>query len=344
MKAIHLTNVDIGLRKKIELKFNLNRKNLITPKNYKRFFSDAIGNKANNFMFLERNADRIGYKTPEHSFAIPFQWYEEHLHKINFYSILEKLEAETNKSNQIVWLDSIRNLIKTTKISESHLAQIDSLIQTQNVYKRFRFRSSTNAEDAKGFSGAGLYDSKTGILGDSIKSIENAIRKVWASAWTAKAFFEREYFNIKQSDVKMGILAHRSFPNEELNGVAITKNLYREDYYGFVLNCQKGDVSVVDQNDSLTAEQMIIYPKDLISQNGNQSTYDVITYSSLSQGKLLLTDAEIEKLAKILKQIQSQYQFGHSNFSSSFLGPSLDLEFKIDKSTRELYIKQIRPY
>ena len=56
---------------------------------------------------------------------------------------------------------------------------------------------------------------------------------------------ERSYFGIDQKSVAMAILCHRSFPGESANGVVITKNLYRKNYRGFVVNAQKGDVSVV---------------------------------------------------------------------------------------------------
>ena len=97
------------------------------------------------------------------------------------------------------------------------------MIEKCETGKRPRFRSSSNAEDLAEFNGAGLYDSKTGIPGDSKKTVENAIKTVWASLWNDRAFSEREFFNSNQQTVYTGILVHESFPEEISNGVVVTK-------------------------------------------------------------------------------------------------------------------------
>lgn len=205
-----------------------------------------------------------------------------------------------------------------------------------------RFRSSTNAEDILGFSGAGLYDSKTGIIGDSIKTIEKAIKKVWGSLWLERAFLEREYFNIDQNSVAMGILVHRSFPNEKANGVAITKNLYRKKYFGTIINVQLEEVPVVNPDESITCDQIICYA------GANSKLYDkdiieVISYSSINNNKLVLSEPEIIKLTKQLEIIKKHYYFNKLYKSKkTYLNYALDIEFKIDGASRDLYIKQAR--
>ena len=72
------------------------------------------------------------------------------------------------------------------------------------------------------------------------RPMDEAMKKVWASLWSYGAYMERQYFGINQRTVYMGILVHRSFPEEQINGVAITKNLYRDSYFGYVVNAQKG--------------------------------------------------------------------------------------------------------
>lgn len=206
-----------------------------------------------------------------------------------------------------------------------------------------RFRSSTNAEDAKGFSGAGLYESKTGIIGDEKKSVSEGILKVWASLWSYEAFMEREYFNIDQSYVQMGVLVHRAFPKEEVNGVIITKNLYRPGYLGFIVNAQLGNESVVQPTKGVTSDQFICYPETTVNIQPDESVIDVITRSSLNKGKLTMTAEEIQHLADEVYEIKmSLYKrFGRRFVFEDY---ALDIEFKLEKGTRELYIKQVRLY
>jgi len=105
--------------------------------------------------------------------------------------------------------------------------------------RKLRFRSSTNVEDSRQFTGAGLYDSFSGCLLDDLDSndqgpsvcdpaaanergVLRAIRKVFASFYNDFAYLERIRHGVNESDVGMALLVHHSFPDEiELaNGVA----------------------------------------------------------------------------------------------------------------------------
>ncbi len=210
-----------------------------------------------------------------------------------------------------------------------------------------RFRSSTNAEDIDGFNGAGLYDSKTGIVGDSSKPVEKAIRKVWASVWNYRAFQEREYFNLIQEDVAMGILVHRSFPNEHCNGVAITKNLYRPRYYGFVINVQAGEVSVVSPPAGVTCDQLICYSENGVGFFADKAIVEYISYSSINQGKTVLTKEQVVLLTQQLSDIKKYYYWsvpGSRSNNQDYRDFAMDVEFKFDGPDNTLYIKQARPY
>jgi hypothetical protein len=153
---------------------------------------------------------------------------------------------------------------------------------------------------------------------------------------------ERAYFGINQQSVSMGILVHRSFPNEAVNGVAITKNLYRENYIGFVVNAQIGDISVVDPPKGITCDQFICSPKDINSSF--QNTIEVITFSSLNHQKMVMTEKEIENLAEQLDVIKRFFFSKSKTHFSGYESFGLDIEFKLDEKTRRLYIKQARIY
>lgn len=151
---------------------------------------------------------------------------------------------------------------------------------------RLRFRSSTNAEDMDGFSpGAGLYTSKTGVIGDTSKPVDKAIKKVWASLWGYNAFQEREYFQMDQSMVAMGVLVHRSFPDEAVNGVAVTRNIYRPSKASGLLLMHSLAASVVASvGPGVTSERnLICYPTSESELFKDKMAIEVITTSSLSK-------------------------------------------------------------
>ena len=223
------------------------------------------------------------------------------------------------------------------------LNSINAKVLENSPWTRLRFRSSTNAEDADGFSGAGLYTSQTGILKDDKKSFETAIKKVWASLWSYEAFAEREYYNIDHRNVYMGILVHRSFPDEKVNGVAITKNLYRPNNYGFVVNAQLGDESVVKPKEGVICDQFICFPDSGEFLFNDRNAVDIITQSSLNNNKLVMTEEEIQHLADQLMIIKNHYKY-RNVVANPYIDFGLDIEFKLVGENRELYIKQMRLY
>lgn len=310
--------------------------------------SDIVGSKAANFGELAKYAEKIDFKVPESAFAIPFYFYKQHVTK---YEVQAKIDAfllldNRARSSAEVRRDlkEIRSLIKRSPIHPSLLVDIENMIVRLGDFRRMRFRSSTNAEDREGFSGAGIYTSETGDPTNPEKPIEKAILNVWASLWSYNAFMERESFNIDHSTVAMGILVHRSFPDEAVNGVAITTNLYRKDYLGFVINAQLGDESVVQPKGDIQCDQFICYPDESVSVYGNQEAgIDIINYSSLNAGRLVMSDKEIQHLANTLELIKRRYIRSHYT-KQTYFNVALDLEFKLDKDTRSLYIKQMRIY
>lgn len=335
-------NLSTRPKQKIVLKKDLSVDSLLDIRYVNLKTADATGNKAANFGILNILSKSGNFKVPEAGFAIPFYFYEQHVQNTRIHSLIDKTTKFLEKPDSLEnILSQIRKEIKQAKLDPALIAAIQKKLQ-KSGFKTFRFRSSTNAEDAEGFSGAGLYESKTVILNDPEKTIENAILKVWASLWSYKAFMERTYFGIDHASVSMGILVHRSFPDEAVNGVAITKNIYRDNYEGFIVNAQLGDVSVVDPPKGVTCDQFICSPKNLNSAFLN--TVEVITFSSLNNRKLIMSESEIETLAAELDVIKRYFWPRVKKRPYSYEDFGLDVEFKLDKETRQLYIKQVRVY
>lgn len=141
----------------------------------------------------------------------------------------------------------------------------------------------------------------------------------------------------------MGVLVHRSFPNEAANGVAITKNIYRPDNYGFILNVQLGEESVVKPKAGQVCDQLICYPTTADETYKYRNSMDIITISNLNNGQMVLSKAEIQNLADVLDIIKKVF-YNKNKVIDPFLKYALDVEFKIDGANRDIYIKQVRRY
>ncbi|HLO60206.1 MAG TPA: PEP/pyruvate-binding domain-containing protein [Bacteroidales bacterium] len=300
----------------------------------------TIGGKAANFAEL-MNVGVTPYGSislPEGAFAIPFYYYWQHMRTHSLDKLMREMLSESRFHTDFQYRKSqlirLQDSIKSCPLDPDLLALVIAKINQTGGFTNIRFRSSTNSEDVKGFNGAGLYDSYTGIPGDPDKTIEKAIKKVWASLWNLQAFEEREYFKIDHQTVAMAVLVHRSFPDEAANGVVITTNLYNIYNPGFTINVQAGEISITNPEGGYIPDQIIRYTFE-----------DVIEYINHSnapgmEGKTVLSNAEIEELTAWCQAINDHYCRLYSECQP------LDIEFKVDivNGRRKLYIKQARIY
>ena len=339
-------------KKVISLEIDRTTKGLQDMKNLSHKDIKLVGAKAANFAELTKikindEKDNSSFvRTPESAFAIPMYYYLEHLKENGIDVLIEEklkeLKDLTDENSKIQKLKEIQDAIQNAPINKEFLKSVENKITSLGNYKKMKFRSSTNAEDLEEFNGAGLYDSYSGELGNEKKSIEKAIKKVWASLWNYRAYEEREYFNIDEKTVAMGILVHRSFPNEELNGVAITTNIADRDYPAFTINAQLGEESVVLPENGSIPEQFLYY--FIYFDPYSEPQIEYITYSSLSPNKSIMTDEEKAYLAYVLNSIKKKFYYGILLTNESYTSFGLDIEFKFDTDDRKLYIKQVRPY
>ncbi|CAD0005993.1 PEP/pyruvate-binding domain-containing protein [Flavobacterium chungangense] len=300
-----------------------------------------IGSKAQNMAYLIAASKEFSFKTPEDAHAIPFYFYRKHIQKKNIAPLIKELLAYPHKDS-VQWvnlqLKKIRDAVKKEPIDPNLIAKLNTAFKNV-AFKNFRFRSSTNAEDLDDFNGAGLYDSKTGILGDSIKTFEKAIKQVWASVWNEASYNERELFGIDQQNIAMGVLVHRSFPDELANGVVITKNIFRTNFSGITVNVQKGENSVVKPKKGEVCEQFVIYHFNTGTKDTDFDV-DYTSNSNLNNNEPILNRKEINNLFVVSKKIEEKmYRYWRKNQYHP-----VDIEFKIVGKNRELYIKQVRPF
>ncbi len=304
----------------------------------------TIGGKSANFAELI-NLKRI--PVPENNFAIPFYYYDQHLKRTGLDTFVSNMISDSAfLANWVVKeakLEELRARIASSPIDPALVALVLAKIDNFDEFESYRFRSSTNAEDIEGFNGAGLYDSYSAKKDHQTKTIENAIRKVWASAWNLRAFDERAYFKIDQNSIAMGILVHRSFPDEDANGVVITKNLYNVNH-GFTFNVQFKEISIVQPEPGIIHDQILVYTFNL---QGQSYTIDYLSKSNVPElnGKTVLTDNELYELSDYCSIIKKHYYNNiQQNCNCEYEDFAVDLELKVDSQVkqRKIYIKQAR--
>ncbi len=305
----------------------------------------AFGGKASHYAaFPHMDGEVVPHPK---AFAVPVFFYRQFMEQNAFDERVETMIADEEFLGSPVvrkrTLDKLRDDIKLAPVDTGFEMLLLDKLRADYEGIRMRFRSSTNCEDLDGFTGAGLYTSKSGDPSDPMRPVLDAVRKVWASVWNFRAFEEREYRSIPHTAVGMALLVHRSFPEEEVNGVAVTTNLFDALGMepGFYINAQVGDVSVVIPPDGVTSDQLIFH----YDMPGQPIVF--MAHSNLiPAGQTVMTRAQTATLGRALKAVHE--------FFNPLYGPAtpehfyaMDVEFKFDGEPGEdpaLFVKQARPY
>ncbi|MET0386322.1 MAG: lamin tail domain-containing protein [Polyangiales bacterium] len=281
---------------------------------------------------------------PATPFAIPLVHYVEHFAQSGALAQLTAAEqnaefrADANARARV--LADIQAKMLATPVDPALLTQVEALISERFGDVRLRFRSSSNTEDLPGFNGAGLYESWSGALGDPERPIERAIREVWASLWSLRAYDEREYGAIDQHGVAMGVLVHPAFLSERANVIAISRNVLdptRSDVY--YMSAQTGEAAVANPAPGVTTEELLHHWRMIpgAPEVEYQST------SSLTRGARVLSVSDVQRISCRVTAIHDHFR--------ALIDPSgqdrwfaMDMEIKLVGDARDVIVKQARPY
>jgi hypothetical protein len=268
-------------------------------------------------------------------FAVPFWFYDEFMRSNGLYgaakAMLANARFKSNPDLQETQLEVFRSMIKKASMP-SRLSR--SLKEVQAKFpagESIRCRSSTNNEDLPGFSGAGLYESKTQHADEG--PLDKCIKQVFASVWNLRAYLEREYFRIDHLETAMGVLLIPSTQNERANGVAVSVDPVYNEPNAYYVNAQLGDNLVTNPAALAVPEELLLY---------SEGTMDVVTRSSLvAPGTTLLSTAHIKALRSALGVIDRRF----SNLYNIKSGEkfAMEIEFKVTERG-QLLIKQARTW
>ena len=296
----------------------------------------AFGVKAANVAVL----GTLGFEdgTVPEGFAAPFYFYDEFMKHNGFYDDIEEMLADpdfqSDFDTQEKDLKKLRKKIKKGETPEWIIEALQAMHATYPEGQSLRYRSSTNNEDLPGFSGAGLYDSKTQDPDETAEDgIDKSIKGVWASMWNFRAFTEREFHRIDHLAAAMGVLVHPNYSDELANGVAVSFDPFGRRDGSYYVNTQLGEDLVTNPEAHSVPEEMLLHP---------DGTYTVTARSNqVPAGQLLMSDAQLDQLRRHLEAIHDEFEELYGIGSGQEF--AMEIEFKIT-SDNVLSIKQARPW
>ena len=312
------------------------------------------------------------YQTP--GFAIPFRHYVEFMRsnttaslvtpevQVSYETFVTELLADERFRSDGAFrrtsLNALRDEIREHGVVPKALTDTlrDRILEVfEDPDVKVRFRSSSNSEDSVEMTGAGLYDSTSVCLPDELdgdasgpslcdvskskeRTIERALKKVWASLWNHRAFEEREYFQIDHLHAAMALVVTLAYPDEDTNGVLFTGDPANPDDRRYVVNVQLGDQSVVSPGVGIESEKdLLVMDETLV-----RKIVRVRSSSLVVPDQQVLTDLQLVELGSTLGSITGDFLSHYDLGEHSPENVLLDFEFKFQDG--QLIVKQARPF
>ena len=297
---------------------------------------NAFGVKAANVAVLRTLGFPDG--TVPDGFAVPFYFYDEFMKHNGFYDDVEEMlddpEFQTDYDAQDDELKRLRKKIKKGETPQWMTAALEEMHAAFPEGTSPRYRSSTNNEDLPGFSGAGLYDSKTQHPEETEEDgIAKSLKQVYASLWNFRAFTEREFHRIDHLAAAMGVLVHPNYSDELANGVAVSFDPITGRNGRYYVNTQIGEDLVTNPEAYSVPEEILLRPS---------GTFLVLSTSNqVPRGQLLMSDAQVAQLGGHFKVIHDEFAELYGIEAGEQF--AMEIEFKIT-SDNVLAIKQARPW
>jgi pyruvate,water dikinase len=305
-------------------------------------------------------------------FMVPFAYYERFIHEEGwivdlddgqgaaYHTFADTITAwhqdatfTTDATVRVKKLDALRAAFFTAPVPPDIITAVADRIKTVYGSDRIsvRFRSSSNAEDGVGFSGAGLYESRTACVadeydGDSLgpsqcdpdkdeeRTLSDALRWVWASVWKLSAWEERDWYGIDQNKVAMGMLSDPRAKNEQANIVAFSGNPLVPGDDRYLINAQIGDLEVVIPKPG-------VYPeKELLTVVDGEVT-DIDRVAPSSEADIVLSDDQLKQLGGVFSTVINVYPRDEEAPEGHDILWDTEWKYLEDGS---LKIKQIRPW
>ena len=299
--------------------------------------STAFGAKCSNVSTM-RTFEFPNGTIPD-GFGVPFYYYDEFMQFNNFYEEVQVMIENPSFQNDINFrvnrLEELRTAIKDAPMPQWMLDDFQAMHDAFPEGTAVRVRSSTNNEDLPGFSGAGLYTSKTQYPDEG--HIKKSVKQVYASMWNFRAYEERDFYRIDHFTAAMGLLCHPNFQQEQSNGVGISIDPIYETEDTFYLNTQIGESLITNPDPNSAPEEILLYRDP--SQSGG---YLVLRLSNLvNAGELIMDEEYLNQMRDYLTVIHDEFAILYGVAEQEDF--AMDIEYKVT-AQNQLAIKQARPW
>jgi Pyruvate phosphate dikinase, AMP/ATP-binding domain len=333
---------------------------------------------------------KAGYDLMPQGFAVPVQYYRDMLAlpvntalrtKLDAFVIKEKSGALSPNERRGLSAE-IQSLFYAAQFPPAQLADIANQVARLKTLEpslaKLKIRSSANAEDIPNFDGAGLHDSfgvkltatdnpdfsctreesVDGVVTKvdmAPKTVQCAIKGVYASLWNTRAIEERSFARLDHATVSMGLAVVPAYDTDSevvANGVLVTRAV-NSDFLAYTISLQQGNNLVTNPTPNTISQ--LTYAT--FSGTARPARFTVARFAKpTADGAALttnvLTDAQLTQLTDIAKSVEIAYCQAKTGYYTGDCRNvwiddqkqrALDMEFKV-LANGEFVIKQSREF
>jgi len=309
--------------------------------------ASAYGSKTSNLGEIV-SAKLAGVAVPP-GFGIPISYYAAHLKTAGIDAHVNALLADpkfrSSMAERKSALENLRREIEDAPLDPAFVTMLGESLQKLTAGEDAGadagvfVRSSTNAEDLPGFSGAGLYDTVPNVHGAA--AVAQAVKKVWASVWNLAAYEERELYRIDHRQVYGAVLVQIGI-SATAAGVLVTAHpTDASEKNTFTINAKSGlGMRVVDGKKLPEILLYNVFNKGLrIVSRSDEDTMLVFQpdggireVPNPKKGEPILTSSRVARLADAAQKLRGIFPKDRP----------LDIEWVL--RGEEVFIVQSRPY
>jgi hypothetical protein len=273
------------------------------------------------------------------SIADRAKWTDRGTWMVERYARSTSSPATPTKEVVSAFLERLRTFILTVELDPAFLTELrsglDQMFGAEGTYGVF-VRSDTNVEDLQGFTGAGLNLTVPNVVGTA--NIIEALRQVWASPFTDRAYAWRQARMKDPEYVFPAVLIQYSFPAEK-SGVMVTTDLESGEAGWLTIAVNEGVGGAVEGQ---AAESLRVRASDGTTRFLARATAPERIVLALHGGiarepargtPSILTTAEIDQLVALAREVPSRFP--------SLAEYPADIEFAFRNG--KLALLQIRP-
>lgn len=259
------------------------------------------------------------------------------------YAAIKRASGEDKKQQTAAMLERLRGWIRNVDPGASFEAQL-----RWNLEQQFRtnegvfVRSDTNVEDLPGFTGAGLNKTIPNVIG--YDAILQAIREVWASPFSDRAFSWRQGHMDKPEYVFPSVVVQRAFASDK-SGVLVTSDVERGDDAHLTVAVNEGVGGAVDGQSAETLRidastgQVTVLSQAAASERVTLAPEGGVVRRPASGNDRILEPGEIKQLMAFSKQVPARFPS-----LRTMTGESVPADIEFAFKNGKLALLQIRPF